>query len=361
MSKAARPTKLGNGWRIRWLDHQGIRRSTVLDSYDEAERELRGRQVEADQVRAGLKPPPPIDRTFSDLVAYWREHRAPLKRSRKDDESIFCTHLLPAFRSTLVREITTQRVDEYVRAKTSLSPKTVRNHLVLLGTALKVALALGWLTTLPVITKPRLDPDDEVRQPWLETKEDIRRFLDAARLEPEPMPFVLYATALYTGLRAGELAGLRWDDVDLTRRTIQVRRSYSGKTKTLASRRHVPIVDALLPVLNDWAARSVASDEGLVFANCAGRMLDQSARVFQEGLHRVLDRAGFTRPKDGRRRHVIHFHSLRHTFACHWRLNGGALDELVRVLGHTSRAMTEVYANIGGYHRPEHFALFAAE
>ena len=55
----------------------------------------------------------------------------------------------------------------------------------------------------------------------------------------------------------------------------------------------------------------------------------------------------------------IHFHSLRHTFVCHWRLNSGSLDDLIRVLDHTSRAMTGHYANIGGYHRPEHFSLFA--
>ncbi len=72
------------------------------------------------------------------------------------------------------------------------------------------------------------------------------------------------------------------------------------------------------------------------------------------------DRAGFDRPTTGRHVHAIHFHSLRHTFACHWRLLGGPLDDLIRVLGHTSKAMTEHYANVGGYHRPAHFALFPA-
>jgi integrase len=88
-------------------------------------------------------------------------------------------------------------------------------------------------------------------------------------------------------------------------------------------------------------------------------MLRESARVFQEVLHRCLDRAGFRRPLAGRNVHVIHFHSLRHTFACHWRRKGGALDELIPVLGHT-KAMTEHDANVGGYHRPDHFALFKA-
>jgi hypothetical protein len=98
----------------------------------------------------------------------------------------------------------------------------------------------------------------------------------------------------------------------------------------------------------------------LVFPNRAGKMHDESSRIFQEVLHRVLHRAGFARPTDGRSKHAIHFHSLRHTFACHWRLNGGPLDDLILVLGHTSKAMTEHYANVGGYHRPDHFRIFAA-
>jgi integrase len=168
----------------------------------------------------------------------------------------------------------------------------------------------------------------------------------------------MYAVALFAGLRAGELAGLRWPDVDLRRRTIHVRRSYDGKTKTRSSRRFVPIVDALLPILAAWKERCPRTELELLFMNRAGRTRNKCDRVFRETLHRMLDTAGFERPTTGRRTHVICFHSLRHSFACNWRLNGGSLEDLVRVLGHTSQRMTEHYANIGGYHRPEHFRLF---
>lgn len=366
MARAARPTPFRGKWRIRWIDHEGKRQSDVLDGYAEAERELRRRQVEADEVRAGRRRPAPVDRTFAELADYWERHRAPAKRSAKDDLSILGRHLRPAFGARRLREVTSETIDEYKRERASLSPKTVNNHLTLLGTMLRLAVEeLGWLVCAPVIRKPRVDPDDEVDPPWLRTTDELQRLLTAARAEADPalplteVPFVLYSAAVYTGMRAGELAGLRWADVDLERRTIHVRRSFDGKTKTRASRRHVPIVDALLPVLRVWRLRCPTTDGDLVFPNQAGRMLEGSARVFQETLHRCLDRAGFARPPAGsRNRHVIHFHSLRHTFACHWRMNGGALDDLIRVLGHTSRAMTEHYANVGGYHRPEHFSLF---
>lgn len=103
-----------------------------------------------------------------------------------------------------------------------------------------------------------------------------------------------------------------------------------------------------------------SSTEGLVFPNRKGGMHRESARIFQEVLHRVLDRAGFERPVHGRARHCIHFHSLRHTFACHWMLKGGKIERLVRVMGHTSRVMTEHYANLGGYQHPDDLALFGA-
>jgi integrase len=162
----------------------------------------------------------------------------------------------------------------------------------------------------------------------------------------------------FAGLRAGALAGLRWPDVDFERRTIHVRRSYLGKTNTRSSRRHVPIMDALLPILEDWRRRCPRTEFGLLFPNRSGNTRDKHDRVFRETLHYALDRAGFERPENGHRVHAISFHSLRHTFACNWILNGGSLTELVRVLGHTSARMTEHYANVGGWHKPEHFRLF---
>lgn len=357
MPKAAHPTRHKDRWRIRWIDHAGKRCSALLDSFEQAESELAQRQTDARAIRRGMRAAPPLDRSFDVLADYWLEHRQD-KRSLADDRSIL-KQLRATFGATRLRQIGRELIDGYQRKQEArgLSPKTIANHLTLLGSMLRLAMELGWLTQAPIIHKPRADPDNEVDQPWLRTPVEIHRFLSAARAEPEPVVFALYATALYTGLRAGELAGLGWSDVDLDRRTIHVRRSYDGRTKTRASRRYVPIVDALLPVLRQWRAQCSSS---LVFPNRAGNMHQESASIFQEALHRVLDRAGFERPTEGRSVHAIHFHSLRHTFACHWRLNGGDMDGLIRVLGHTSRAMTEHYANIGGYHKPEHFGIFGA-
>ncbi|MGB5812841.1 MAG: site-specific integrase, partial [Polyangiales bacterium] len=247
-----------------------------------------------------------------------------------------------------------------------LAPRTVRNHLALLRVMLKKAVALGWLLRVPEIRAPRVDPDEDDEPPRLSVAE-ANRLLEAARRmirveDPHSeVPYVLYTAALMTGLRAGELAGLRWSDIDFDRRTIHVRRSYTGPTKTRSSRRFVPIVNAFLPVLKQWQRRCPKSELALLFPNRANQTRDKHDRIFRETLHHVLDLAGFDRPTHARRAHIISFHSLRHSFACNWRMNGGALEDLIRVLGHTSRKMTEYYANVGGWHRPEHFSLFSNE
>jgi integrase len=107
--------------------------------------------------------------------------------------------------------------------------------------------------------------------------------------------------------------------------------------------RHVPILDPLLPVLREWRLRNPSD---LVFPNRDGNQLLPSARIFQERLHVVLDAAGFARPKTGRYLHEINFHSLRHTFASHWVMNGGDIFRLQRILGHQNIMMTMRYAHL---------------
>src|SRR5262249_25156064 len=145
MARSARPTRFRGKWRIRWIDHEGHRRSAVFDLYSDADRELRARQLEAEQVRRGeRRPTPKIERghTVRDLCEYWLDHRAPLKRSKDDDRSMVRRHLIPSLGALKLDELGAEHVDGYIAARQSLSPKTVRNHLVLLSTMLAHAVAM---------------------------------------------------------------------------------------------------------------------------------------------------------------------------------------------------------------------------
>jgi integrase len=337
----ARPVKHGGKWRIRWVDENGQRRSEVHDEFKIAQARLHERQVEVDEIKRGLRRPTPPDKTFSELADYWTKNRVPLKRSGKYDESIIRCHLGPAFGHLLLRSIGVAEIDAFKVAKVGLNKKTLSNILTLLISMLKAATEIHWLVAAPTVRKPKVRLFSKDYR-YLRTEEEIRRFLSAASAEGANV-FALYATATYTGLRAGELAALRWEDVDFERRLITVQRSWDGPTKA-DDVRYVPVVDVLLPLLKSWRLR-VGS--GLCFPNEANNMLGESAAIFQEVLHRVLNTAQFPKVfRRGKERGYIVFHDLRHTFASHWMMSGGDIFKLSKILGHKSLEMTMRYAHL---------------
>ena len=336
----ARPEKRGKKWRIRWVDASGARCSETHDTHEDATYALQRHELEAKDIRRGLKAPRRPERTFDDLAHYWLVHRASRKRSGRDDESMLRRHLRPAFGHLLLDQLTVEAVDRF-RARLDLSPKSVHNVLTLLIAMLNQAVDLCWLDRAPRIRKPKIRTGGQDYN-YLRSHDEIRALLTAARDEGEDV-FTLYATAVYTGMRAGELAGLRWECVDLDRRQILVKRSFDGPTKSDETR-VVPILSPLLPVLRQWSAYRCG---GLVFPNRADRMHQPSARVFQEVLHRVLEVAGFAPVRVGKRlRRYITFHGLRHTFASHWMMGGGELFKLQRIGGWKSTAMVQRYAHL---------------
>jgi hypothetical protein len=118
----AKPIKHYGKWRICWKDIEGKRRSAVYDNHRDADLALRRFEVEAEEARRGLRPPPPVERTFDDLIAHWRDHRAARKRSGEHALSIIGKHLAPAFSGLHLREIAVEHIDAFV-AKATVGPK----------------------------------------------------------------------------------------------------------------------------------------------------------------------------------------------------------------------------------------------
>ena len=163
--------------------------------------------------------------------------------------------------------------------------------------------------------------------------DEIDRLLTWAR-ENQPDEYPIYATAAYTGLRLGELWGLRWSDLDLERGLISVRRSYRLAPKS-GKLRHVPINPALAPTLREWKGRCPKSDEGLVFPTAGGTMRERGKQP-----------EAFKLALAGAECHAIGFHGLRHTFASHFMMAGGNILTLQKLLGHSSVAVTMKYAHL---------------
>jgi integrase len=324
---------VSRGWRIGYTDpRSGKRRFRLFDTYEEAAAELDRQKGELRRVRDGLAPAAPPATLFKKFIEdYYLPNRTRHKRAARDDRYTFKKHLLPAFGELPLTEITTARVEAFKGRLTDagLKPATVLNVLSLLGAALRYALDLEMLARMPKIKRPRVIVPEFA---YLKTDGEINAFLCAAR-DVSPALHVLYATAVYTGLRLGELCGLRWAAVDFDRREITVRFSYEGPTKSGRVRR-VPLFDPLAPILREWRLQSPGE---LVFPSAADTMLDANSRHFKETLHDVLAAARLPR---------LRFHDLRHTFASQWVLHGGDLFKLQKLLGHASVTTTQRYAHL---------------
>jgi len=154
--------------------------------------------------------------------------------------------------------------------------------------------------------------------------------------------YPMLATAIYTGLRKGELFGLRWQDILLERNLIQVARSYSGAPKS-GKWRPVPLHPALAPILRQWQQHCARELPGvpLVFPVTLAhghyaRMGTADDMLDLEGL---LKAAGCHVP-------VRPWHALRHTFASHYVMSGGNILALSKTLGHSKVETTMIYAHL---------------
>jgi integrase len=150
----------------------------------------------------------------------------------------------------------------------------------------------------------------------------------------------VWATAMYAGLRAGELQALRWSDVDLAAGVIRVERSYDrgahadGPPKSAAGRRRVPILGTLRDVLVEL--RMASSGDGLVFGG---------TRVERFPINALVRRARTAWQAAGLA--PILLHECRHTFASLMIAAGVNPKALQTYMGHANIATTmDLYGHL---------------
>lgn len=159
--------------------------------------------------------------------------------------------------------------------------------------------------------------------------------------------YPMVATAIYCGLRKGELLGLRWRDVGLDVARLDVNRSYDLLPKS-GEARHVPLHPDLVRILRGWKERCPETTEALVFpVEAAPGRFRMGVKLDTLGLAAVLTMAKCHQPADGKV-----WHMLRHTFASHSMMSGASLYGLQRMLGHSTPKMTQRYAHLS----PDHLA-----
>jgi integrase len=281
-----------------------------------------------------------LDRWLSDSV------KGTVRASTYErHEAIIRLHIKPSLGRVGLKKLTPAHVRGLIGEKLNagLAPATVRKIHSTLHKALSQAVSDGMVPRNAADVKaPR--PTPEEMRPLSEA--EARAFLEAARETGDRFE-ALYVLAIATGLRRGELLGLRWDDVDLKRGTLRVGRALVreggrhalGETKTRRGRRQINLTPRTVNALKTHRKNQLEEkirrtglyqDHGLVFASGVGTPLNPENLV-KRSFKPLLKKAGLPE---------IRFHDLRHTCAT-LLLGRGVHQKFVQeLLGHATIAMT---------------------
>lgn len=278
-------------------------------------------------------------------------------------ESYIRVHLKPALGNVQLRDLSPRLLQEYYNYKAEterLSPKTIININLFLHKALSYAVTEGYIVSNPAASinlsrgnKPQIE---------ILTRDEQAKLIRASY---QHRYGVFIRLVLFTGLRLGELLGLRWEDLDIQANLLHIRRTLNrlnkvkkptipGENRTEIviqppksqnSIRSVPLLPAVMQDLLNWrnvqrSDQAIAGeqyqDSGMIVTNPFGGFIEP--RTFKDQYNQILTLAGL--------RHFT-FHALRHTFASRAMEQGMEAKTLSVLLGHASVSFTmDTYAHV---------------
>ena len=312
--------------------------------------------------------------TVGQLLDRWLQSSKASTETRtfEERERLVKNHLRPRMGGLKLTKVNALHVESFYAdlARDGVGATTIRHAANVLGVALSHACNLKLIPFNPVaaIKKPKAPK----RQMLFITPEQVKILLAAAKGRP---CFPLVVLALATGCRQGELLALTWNDIDLAKAALTVRRSLAQtdngfevkEPKTAASRRTITLPGLAVSVLAQHkdAALKAGLLDAPVFCTRDGNWLLK--RKVIRSLRAVIRRANTPpgginkggRPKKGEAPHVkeefemlnliparLRFHDLRHTVASVLLSQGESVRAVSQRLGHSNPALTlRVYAH----------------
>ncbi len=308
--------------------------------------ELRGKAAR------GERPVAPSRLTFGEVAEQWLASKRHLRPwTRKNYRAALDLVLIPRFGQMRLTAITPEHIAKLIReleregpSGRPLSSSMIDGYLRPLNGTMTFAIRRGLITVNPcsLLTSDDRPCRRERRQDHVWSDEEIETLIEAAGgLARKPASRYDYTpllrTALFTGLRLGELLGLQWQDIDLHEGVLHVRRQFTrlgeyAAPKTKAAIRRIPLSEEMTRELAALKLRSrYSADDDPVFAARNGKPLK----------HRNATRRGFEAAAETAGIEGVTFHSMRHAFASRMIDRGISSTVLAALMGHESSTITE--------------------
>jgi len=324
-------------WVVDYVDQHGKRRLKTFTLKKDAEAWATNARHEVSQ---GLHAPN-AKVTIEETIVLWIKHCVDegLERStieqRKQHLRI---HIAPFIGREKLATLTTPRLNVFLDQLRDAGRSVVMRRKVLTSVRTALAFAKGrGLVAQNVAAGIKVKSDDRHRATGplkagagFPTKAELKLLID--RASERWRPFIV--TAIFTGMRASELRGLRWCDVDLDAGTIHVAQRADGwgkigSPKSAAGRRDIPLTPMVINTLRQWKLACPVGE--LVFANRHGHVNPHTN--FLRHVWKPLQR-------DCGMPHY-EFHSLRHAAASLFiETLGWTPKRIQTVMGHSSITMT---------------------
>jgi integrase len=368
-----RKRKLPSGlirWQAGYVDAAGERRFKMFERKADAQAWL----VETSHdLSRGLHTPGSISPTVKVAAALWIKRCNEKKLEAmtiKGYEEHVDLHIVPFIGATKLVELTTPAASAFADQlrETGRSAAMIKKVVRSLGSIFKEARRRGLSSSAPTVGLELDLPERDDPRPVIPTKPELQAVISGATAMPSKLWRALFLVAMFCGLRASELRGLRWADVDLEGRQINVTQRADashkiGKLKSKAAYRAIRMSTMVLTALREWKLACPKGDLDLVFPNGIGRV-ESYANLIDRGFAPVQIAAGIVNlvpgvDEDGKAiinnagkpvmKEVAKYglHALRHACASLWIEQGHNPKQIQKLMGHSSIKVTfDVYGHL---------------
>lgn len=348
--------KLQSGrYRGGYRDKAGKKRylTGTYTTKPDAERAAASEEYDARRKPRGEKP----EITWANFEPIWQQRRIVEESTRKSEEPKLKLHVRNYWGNRNLSDIERDDVKEWIKylQRKDLSPSTIEKCYRLLSGSLRAAIP-AYIDVSPCkdIELPKSPPPPER---YLEDEE-----FEAIRASLSDFDQLLVDVLVGTGVRLGEALGIHRESIDTERRVLTVEWSWDYAAKKMKppkdyERRPIPLSielsDKLRALLDDEgmgvppAVKYVGGKKmrsGLLFAHVAGKPVDNYN--FRSRFTASCRIAWVGKGKHRRPVGHVRIHDLRHTYASRLVRKGVSLEQLQKLLGHSSIKTTERYAHL---------------